>query len=421
MSRRLAAHKSRKVQTGPDEDATKVPHLAKSGRAAQAAARVAARYAQAPSFSEMHAAEARVALRAAETATRAALEAQVVAQEALFQMESAAAREQAEALERAEAEAYPQEEMSEFAAESEPGQAMDPAEVPIVRARQEGLEIRWEPDMPARPTAPAEAYAHRETEASEWHDWRRSQRFEDERALAPVEPAQPIHANLIEFPRELVATRRMRPRISGADPNATGELFGQLSIFEVDPTTVATVPAEAAAEAAAPLPEWNEPGWSTIELDEQPEEAERAETEARVEMPALERAPLGLRLLAALVDGSLVVGATCGAALWAAQHMQHAPTMKMAEAGGLGALAGIGALYFAVALLLAGTTPGMRYADLELRDFENERLSRTQVRGRLLAMAVSMLPMGLGLVWAVFDDDHLSWHDRLSRTYLRAR
>jgi hypothetical protein len=22
-------------------------------------------------------------------------------------------------------------------------------------------------------------------------------------------------------------------------------------------------------------------------------------------------------------------------------------------------------------------------------------------------------------MWAVFDEDHLSWHDRLSRTYLR--
>jgi hypothetical protein len=29
--------------------------------------------------------------------------------------------------------------------------------------------------------------------------------------------------------------------------------------------------------------------------------------------------------------------------------------------------------------------------------------------------------MGLGVVWALFDDAHLTWHDRLSKTYLRKR
>jgi hypothetical protein len=44
-----------------------------------------------------------------------------------------------------------------------------------------------------------------------------------------------------------------------------------------------------------------------------------------------------------------------------------------------------------------------------------------ELRERLGAMAVSLLPVGLGLVWSVFDEDHLSWHDRISRTYLRRR
>ena len=37
--------------------------------------------------------------------------------------------------------------------------------------------------------------------------------FAAEGPIESVEPAQPIHANLIQFPREMVATRRMRPRI----------------------------------------------------------------------------------------------------------------------------------------------------------------------------------------------------------------
>jgi hypothetical protein len=34
-------------------------------------------------------------------------------------------------------------------------------------------------------------------------------------------------------------------------------------------------------------------------------------------------------------------------------------------------------------------------------------------------MLLSILPVGLGLVWSLFDDDHLSWHDRYSQTYPR--
>jgi hypothetical protein len=34
-------------------------------------------------------------------------------------------------------------------------------------------------------------------------------------------------------------------------------------------------------------------------------------------------------------------------------------------------------------------------------------------------MALSLLPMGLGMVWAIFDEDNMSWHDRYSQTYLR--
>jgi len=32
-----------------------------------------------------------------------------------------------------------------------------------------------------------------------------------------------------------------------------------------------------------------------------------------------------------------------------------------------------------------------------------------------------VLPLGLGFVWALFDDESLAWHDRLSKTYLRKR
>jgi uncharacterized RDD family membrane protein YckC len=67
------------------------------------------------------------------------------------------------------------------------------------------------------------------------------------------------------------------------------------------------------------------------------------------------------------------------------------------------------------------STPGMRYAGIALSTFEDDSPTRAQLRRRLGAIALSLLPVGLGFAWSVFDEDHLSWHDRISQTYLRKR
>jgi hypothetical protein len=33
-------------------------------------------------------------------------------------------------------------------------------------------------------------------------------------------------------------------------------------------------------------------------------------------------------------------------------------------------------------------------------------------------MAMSSLSLGLGVVWALLDEDTLCWHDRITRTYI---
>ena len=88
VNRRLAEHKNRKGISVVDQSEGEGGQGAANSRAAAAAARVAARYAKAPSYSDMQAAEARAALRAAEAATRAALQAQAAAQAALKNLEA---------------------------------------------------------------------------------------------------------------------------------------------------------------------------------------------------------------------------------------------------------------------------------------------------------------------------------------------
>jgi uncharacterized RDD family membrane protein YckC len=95
------------------------------------------------------------------------------------------------------------------------------------------------------------------------------------------------------------------------------------------------------------------------------------------------------------------------------------PTGKPAELLGGFALALIGMLYYAFFFAIPVCTPGMMYAGIGLCTFDEQSPTRAQLRRRLGAMLLSLLPVGLGLVWSIFDDDHLSWHDRYSKTYLR--
>src|ERR1039458_10232479 len=92
VNRRLAAHKRRMGTSAEPETPLEGQHNAGS-RGAEVAARVAARYAQAPSYNEMLAGEARAAVRAAEAVSRAALEAQAAAESVLAQLEAASEAE----------------------------------------------------------------------------------------------------------------------------------------------------------------------------------------------------------------------------------------------------------------------------------------------------------------------------------------
>jgi uncharacterized RDD family membrane protein YckC len=417
VNRRLAAHKSRKGLSVVEQNAPTEAQIELNGRAAEAAARVAARYAKAPSFSEMQAAEARAALRTAEAATRVALEAQVAAQMVLANLETESEDSVASEVE------------TEICAIQENSRGdfweTEPAGVPVVSVAGQSLEIRWEPDMPAWPSGPPPAPPIGEQErfdgpgAEWWGSATMADAVAMSQALAPVEPAQPIPANLIQFPRELVATRRIRPRLTSASRTALGDLFGQLSIFEVDPSSISIEPEAPAPGTEKPAEEWNGPKWSGIELDEQPEPVVEVEVAPASATPRLHQAPFARRLLAGLVDSALIMGTLCAAALAFADRMPHPLAIKTAELWAVGALIVIAILYQAISLALAKATPGMMYAGIALCTFDDEYPTNAQLRGRVVAMVLSLLPVGLGVVWAVFDDDHLSWHDRLSRTYQR--
>ena len=443
VSRRIAEHKRKSASTSGQPVFVQPLHPAGS-RAAAAAARVAARYAKAPSYNEMLADEARSAVRAAEAASRAALQAQAVAESVLAGLEACSS---ASAPWEAELFGFP----APAPEQGAPGLAFEtwethnsrgaeaPSALPqtVAPAAQplhtQSFEIRWDNDLPVREPSPA-SRASRAGAAFEFPAqdlWTSPQHLTsplETEGFELVEPAQPIHANLIEFPRELVATRKVRPRRAEGPYAHSVEEAGQLSIFEVDPGSISIDVAAASAAASTVIG----PRWSGIELDEEPlrEEldlyvpvpaaaAQAQPAAATLPAPALELAQASRRLLAAVVDFSLIASAFLAVAVLASANIKVLPGIREMEIGSAVAFALIALFYYVVFAALAHATPGMKYAQVEFLTFAGLRPARAQRCARLAALLVSLAPAGLGVFWSLFDDQHLCWHDRLSKTYPR--
>jgi uncharacterized RDD family membrane protein YckC len=64
-----------------------------------------------------------------------------------------------------------------------------------------------------------------------------------------------------------------------------------------------------------------------------------------------------------------------------------------------------------------GDTAGMRWTQLRLLNFDGQAPNREQRVYRMVGSWVSLLAAGLGMVWALIDEESLTWHDRMSKTF----
>ncbi len=233
-------------------------------------------------------------------------------------------------------------------------------------------------------------------------------------APADAEPAMPIPANLIEFPRQLVAARRARPRLAEGplreEADASPER-AQLRIFEVEASSVSTEPVVESA-----VPEWH-----SLRLDAPPAQraAEHADAQISFALP-VHVAPASQRMMAVLVDGCCITTGWLGAVAVVLKVSASLPAGLPAAASGAGMFVLFALLYKVLFFSLADATPGMRYARIGLCTFADENPTRSSMRRRLLAVLLAGLPLGLGLVWVLLDEEGLGWHDRISRMYPRA-
>ena len=398
-NRRLAIHRARRndratyQSTLPGmEDVVESEAGTPQVKNKSVADRVAARYAKAPTYSEMLANEARNVARAAEAAAVAAGEARDAAQAILVGLD--VDRDGDDFVEASQGQSTEPRAASRFASEAPRSHEANPR-------LQSGYRI---------------------TEAVEENDI-----SDEEEPLAPI---QPLPAKLLEFPRELVAARKARPRLVEGplreeyDREASAS---QLRIFEVEQETISTAPAIESLQAE----------WSPIRLDPSPaypvhdwisrqaeapapaQKKDHAAPAHGLELP-LQTASLEDRLMAGLVDAALIAGGFLVFVLVFVACTVHPPSGKAAELGAGVALCAFAALYLLLFFNFGTDTPGMRYAKIALCTFDDENPNRNAMRRRLAAMLLSVVPFGLGILWAFFDDDRLGWHDRISRTYQRS-
>ncbi|MFB3815682.1 MAG: RDD family protein [Terriglobales bacterium] len=203
-------------------------------------------------------------------------------------------------------------------------------------------------------------------------------------------------SKVIAFPRSLVF-----PEFA-EDPYA---LFEPM----LDKPRILDVP-EAVPAESAPL----------ADIALQPETEQEPAPQPAFELP-LRVASLPRRFAAALFDWLIVLVATAMFIMIAGRDAAMLPRSKPVLAFVLALPVVFWAVYNYLFLVYRGLTPGMQMARVRLSSFEGTPVGQGGRRWRALVMLLSCVSLGFGFFWALFDEDDLCWHDRMTRTYLTER
>lgn len=129
-------------------------------------------------------------------------------------------------------------------------------------------------------------------------------------------------------------------------------------------------------------------------------------------------APLTMRFVASLMDVALAavaLGVFAGVASWIDRTSLAAddgPWLMTAAFGG------ILAFYWIFFLRFLGRTAGMTWMGLRVLNFDCRPPDETQRRNRAFGTILSAAAVGLGFLWALADEQNLTWHDRMSKTFV---
>ena len=76
------------------------------------------------------------------------------------------------------------------------------------------------------------------------------------------------------------------------------------------------------------------------------------------------------------------------------------------------------ALFYGLLWVLAGSeTQGSRWIGLRLINFDGSPIDRRERAIRFAAASLSFFSAGLGVLWSLADEEGLTWHDHMSKTF----
>ena len=220
---------------------------------------------------------------------------------------------------------------------------------------------------------------------------------------------------IIEFPRPESPPPQAPPQIAARPEPRWEPLFppaDELAEPVLDRLRILEAPEAVELPAPAPI--------SDLELVQGSDDEEIAAPEAAFDLP-LQVAPLPQRFTAATLDWLVVLVATAGFAMIVMRTAPGVPHTRAALAMAVLVPVIFWATYQYLFLVHAGTTPGMQMAHLTISTFDGTGARRQIRRWRALVLVLSCVSLGLGFLWALFDEDNLCWHDKVTRTYLTTR
>jgi uncharacterized RDD family membrane protein YckC len=124
-----------------------------------------------------------------------------------------------------------------------------------------------------------------------------------------------------------------------------------------------------------------------------------------------------LRLEAALVDAALMFCPVAAGLAFFFYEGGRLPFDKHLVPFWMAAILTIPVLYKTLWVCANRDSIGMTYTGLRLVDFDGNPPSIERRYQRLLGSFISVLAAGIGLVWALVDEDALAWHDHISNTF----
>ena len=420
---RLAAHRSRKAEVQAREDEMKAALLARRLESRRGASKVkdavAARYQSSVSYREFLAIEADRALQQARAeAEVAARNAQAVAEAKFKLMQELEQWNREDPAPRPAQDGPSMLSLVENAAPSLAAAATSATGYKVRLMEEFGPAPAIMEALPAVRALYPETASHSEDLASELKQLEEEIAFRlSPEFLNHSLETTTIPANIIEFPRQLVAPKKARPRLAEGPLREESKPEPQLRIFEVEPEQISP---EVVVETTAPE-------WQSLQLDASLDHRtlqHHAPLDAQLQFTmAPQTAPLEQRLMAAAVDACCVGAASmsfAAAAFYIAGKSMATVPLPLLGASAAGVIAAIFLTYQLLFFTLSEATPGMRYARIGLCTFADDNPTRKAMRRRILAKLIAACPLGLGIAWAMLDSERLGWHDRMSRMYPRA-